>query len=143
MKTIHQIGLTWTLLVLACGLSAKTAYAIKPFEKEFWKKYLEDNPNKDYVTLIKKKVKCNLCHDPNKRTDKGKKSKKFRNAYGTELSKLLDRKKDKKDTKKIQEALDKVAKMKSDPKDPKSPTYGDLIKQGKLPAGTPPEPTEK
>jgi hypothetical protein len=37
------------------------------------------------------------------------------------------------DKTKIDEALTKVAEMKIDDKDPKSPSYGDLIKAGKLP----------
>jgi hypothetical protein len=40
-----------------------------------------------------------------------------------------------KDNKKIEEALDKVAAAHVDANDDKSPTYGDLIKAGKLPGG--------
>ncbi|HEY2894440.1 MAG TPA: hypothetical protein VGJ16_09520, partial [Pirellulales bacterium] len=58
-----------------------------------------------------------------------------RNEYGKALDELLDKKADMKDTKKIQEALETVAGKNSDPKNPSSPTFGDLIKQGKLPGG--------
>jgi hypothetical protein len=38
---------------------------------------------------------------------------------------------------KIGEALDKAAQLKSKPGDSSSPTFGDLIKAGKLPGGNP------
>ena len=41
--------------------------------------------------------------------------------------------KNEKDKEKILEALDKVAKEKSNPDDASSPTFGELIKSGKLP----------
>jgi hypothetical protein len=61
------------------------------------------------------------------------KSKKLRNAYGQALDELLDREADADNKAKIDAALDKVAGMKCDPKDSKSGTFGDRIKQGKLP----------
>ena len=48
---------------------------------------------------------------------------------------LLDRKKDAKNPEKIIEALEKVAAMHSVEGDDTSPTYGELIKAGKLPGG--------
>lgn len=68
--------------------------------------------------------KCNVCHF-------GKK-KKNRNDYGKALSKIV--KKNEKDKKKIKEALKKVEKEKSSVKDK---TFGDLIKDGKLPGTDP------
>ncbi len=64
-----------------------------------------------------------------------------RNRYGKDLAKALmpaDWDASKKwpgetDKAKIDEALKKVADIHVDPNDPKSPTYGDLIKSGKLP----------
>ncbi|MEM8947045.1 MAG: hypothetical protein AAGD11_17860, partial [Planctomycetota bacterium] len=73
-------------------------------------------------------AKCYVCHQGRK--------KKNRNAYGSELAKLLDKKKDAKNPKKIIEALEKVAKLPSDAKDKDSPTFGDLIKAGRLPGGS-------
>lgn len=114
--------------VVSCGL-AQPAQAIKQFSDEFMKLYKVDKGNPDPSEFDKAvlEAKCYACHQ-------GKK-KKNRNAYGAELSKLLDKKKDKKNTEKIIEALEKVAKMHTDAKDEKSPTYGDLIKAGKLPGG--------
>lgn len=137
--------LTRVLPVLAVAVSlticplVRTAGAIPAFQKQFWNKYLGDQADPEFVQLVKKKVKCNLCHDPTKRTPEGRKSKKFRNEYGEELSKLLDRKEDKKNTEKIVKALETVAQINVDKDDPQSPTFGQLIAQGKLPAGQPPE----
>lgn len=114
------------------GMLTSSGWALPQFQKEFLKRYKIDdkNKNQEFVKLVKK-TKCNVCHF-------GKK-KKNRNAYGEELSKLLDKKKDKKNVEKIQKSLEKVEKMHTKPKDKKSPTYGDLIKKGKLPALPPKE----
>ena len=115
--------------VALCGL-AQSVQAIPQFGKEFNALYKVDK--KDDVTSDFEKAaleaKCLVCHQ-------GKKSKKNRNRYGAELSKLLDKKKDKKNKEKIIEALQKVAKLHTVAKDEKSPTYGDLIEAGKLPGG--------
>ncbi len=113
------------------------ALAIPAFFKEFQEKYVKadatDEQDAAFAELVTKKVKCNVCHMGN--------SKKMRNAYGTQLSELL-----KKDNFKaprlkaepdackaeINEAFDKVAAMKSGGDD--SPTFGELIAEGKLPA---------
>jgi hypothetical protein len=127
-----------SLLIAAWVLGAfltGDAAAFPQFQKQFMVRYVDNNPNKEFVELIKKKAKCFVCHDT-KKDDEGKRSKKNRNAYGVELSKLIG-KNDKKNTKKILEALEAVAKLKSNPDDPSSATFGDLIDQGKLPAGSP------
>ena len=67
------------------------------------------------------KAKCNSGHEG--------KSKKDKNAYGELLDKLLDRKKDAKNPEKIRQALAAVESEKS----PSGETYGDLLKEGKLP----------
>jgi len=71
-------------------------------------------------------AKCNLCH-------KGK-EKKDRNAYGEALAELLDKKEDAKNVDKIRKALETVA-AKASPDG--GPTFGELIKAGKLPGGAP------
>ncbi len=124
-------------LLLLCGVAAglllapaESAHAIAPFKKEFDAKYVKEDPSTPeeiaFAAAVKK-VKCNVCHVGKKKKD--------RNAYGDALDALLDRKADMKNKAKIQEALDKVADMKSDADDPNSPTFGELIKQGKLPGG--------
>jgi hypothetical protein len=114
---------------LFCYATVESVRAIPPFKKEFDNKYVKkdsSDPNEKALAEAVEKVKCNVCH-------KGK-DKKMRNAYGEELAKLLDKKADAKNPEKIQQALDKVAALPSNPSDPKSPTYGDLLKEGKLPA---------
>lgn len=127
-------------LLVLCGFAAGTflprmerAFGIEAFKKEFEAKYVNkaatSGPEKEFADAVAK-VKCNSCHVGT--------MKKMRNEYGKALDELLDKKTDAKNVAKIQEALDKVAGMKSNPKDPNSPTFGELIKQGKLPAGETP-----
>ena len=117
-------------LCFACWRTP-TSVAIPAFQKVFRKQYADKEKNPEYYKTVKE-AKCWVCHqyDPEE-----PKKKKKHNRYGEELEKLLDKKKDKKDVEKIIEALKTVAAMHSDPKDEKSPTYGELIKQGKLPNG--------
>lgn len=68
-----------------------------------------------------KKAKCAVCHP--------KKSKKIHNDYGIALKKAIG-KKNEKDAKKIETALKKIEKEKSSVKDK---TFGDLLKDEKLP----------
>lgn len=108
----------------------ESAHAIAPFKKEFDDKYVKASPatpEEEAFAAAAKKAKCNVCHVGTKKTE--------RNAYGLALDEFLDKKADVKNKEKIQEALDKVAAMHSVKDDPNSPTFGDLIKQGKLPGG--------
>jgi cytochrome c553 len=125
-------------LLTLCGFlvgsllaTIKPVYGIDAFKKEFVKKYVKadaaDGPDKAFAEAVKT-ANCNVCHA-------GKTNKKTRNEYGKALDELLDKKADIKNTEKIQEALEKVAGMKSDPKNSNSPTFGELIQQGKLPGG--------
>ncbi len=120
------------MVIGALALEIQSAHAVAPFKKEFESKYVKKEPateaEKSLATAVSE-AKCNVCHYG--------KSKKNRNTYGVALSKELT-KKDGKDTAKIQAALDKVAAEKSIPDDAASPTFGELIEQGKLP-GTEPE----
>jgi cytochrome c2 len=104
------------------------AQADPAFKKGFETLYVKtDSTDPKDVALAEavKKAKCNICHMG--------KSKKMRNAYGEELAQLLDRKKDRKDTAKIEEAIKKVGEMKSDKNNESSPTFAELIAQGRLP----------
>lgn len=124
-------------LLILCGFVAGTmlariesAHAIAPFKKEFEEKYVKSDPStpeEQSLAVAVKEAKCNVCHVG--------KDKKDRNAYGDALDALLDKKADMKDKAKIQAALDTVAAQKSKPDDPSSPTFGELIEQGKLPGG--------
>jgi hypothetical protein len=124
---------TSALIVMAVVLScacAKQAMAIAQFQAVFLKEYINDHEDKEFAKFVKTKARCHVCHQ-------GKVDPKHvhHNAYGKHLVELLDAKTDKKDVEKIKKALAKVAEMHSDPKDDKSPTYGELIKAGKLPGG--------
>lgn len=126
-------------IALAAGMVlcfAASANADKTFRDQFIAKYVKSDssdPKDQAFATACEQAKCNICH--------AGVSKKDRNDYGKALDKLLDRKTDKGNAKKILSALDTVARMKSDPKDPNSPTFGDLIKAGKLPGAQPKDTT--
>ena len=105
------------LVVIGVAAWGSEAFAIKQFADEFKAMY---SPLSPALT----EAKCNICHEG--------KSKKNRNAYGTALSELLDKKEDKSNKEKIQKALETVAAMPS--AGAGSPTFGELIKKGQLPA---------
>jgi len=123
------------VLILLIGMFftwgfTRPALGVLQFQKEFLRLYNIDRKQEkksDYAKAVLK-AKCFVCHQ-------GKKTKKNHNPYGNELKKLLDAKKDKKNPEKIAAAIEKVAELHTDPKDKKSPTYGELIKAGKLPGG--------
>lgn len=111
-------------VVFLAGPTARPTYAFLEYFKGFKAKYTK--PSTPYVELVDK-TKCNICHAGT--------SKKNRNDYGKALSKLLTPA-DKKNVEKINKSLDEVAKQHSDPAKADSPTYGELIDQGKLPYGS-------
>lgn len=97
----------------------------------YLKQFIVSNKNLEKQA---KKAKCNVCHY-------GKK-KKNRNDFGQALAKEFaknKKKKNEKDVKIIKEVFKKAAKKKSSVK---GKTFGDLIKDGKLP-GTAPKEDEK
>ena len=131
-----------TIAITTLGLSSN-AMALAPFKKAFKAKYLDEHKDEDFQTLAKK-AGCNVCHV------KDSKKKTVNNEYGDMLKKLIEgdakdriatAKKEggatagKAETEKVLKELDtafeKVAKEKSD--GGKGPTYGELIKAGKLP----------
>jgi hypothetical protein len=120
-------------VLIACGLvlaAARPARAVKQFRDEFKAKYVKTDSREPKAVSLREAVeqaRCNVCHVGD--------DKEHRNAYGKALAKLLNRKTDAKNKEKIRQALERVAGMKSDPNNPKSPTFGELIRQGRLPAG--------
>ncbi|MFV2067697.1 MAG: hypothetical protein ACC645_12035 [Pirellulales bacterium] len=122
-------------VVTATLLPTSPTLAIPPFWKQFEAKYVTDNANKQAAETLKA-ARCTVCHI------KGQK-KKVRNPYGAALSKLLDKKnfakeRIKAEPEKVKQeivaALDKVASIKADAANDKSPTFGERIAGGKLPA---------
>ena len=111
-------------VAFVAGASSRPAFAIKQFAEEFKAVYVK--PGSPLAAEVET-AKCNVCH--------AGKSKKDRNAYGNALADLLDKKEDAKNVAKIKESLEKVAAMPSVPGKADAPTFGDLIKQGKLPGG--------
>lgn len=116
-------------VMLATVAASRPAMAIKQFCDGFKAECLTDNPHKEFVAEITKGSNlCLACHQGKKRKNK--------NAFGAELAKLLDKKKDKNDKEKITAAVKKVLAMHVNPKDDKSETYADRVKAGKWPVGT-------
>jgi hypothetical protein len=116
-------------MLVVAGMS-RPAMAIKNFCDVFKKECLDNNSNKEFVEEVTKEKNnaCLICHQGKKRKNK--------NAFGAELGKLLNKKKDAKDKEKIAASINKVLAMHVDPKDDKSETYADRLKAGKWPAGT-------
>jgi len=128
----RKIGFSSAVIIFAVlgsiGFTASPALAVKEFKDAFQAKYINpESTAANDVALASAftKASCGVCHVGE--------NKKIRNDYGKQLAKLVS-KKDKKDATKIQEALDAVAKLKSKPSDPASPTFGEKIAGGKLPA---------
>jgi len=121
---MKKLTLSMLCALLMLGLFAPSADAIPQFQKAFVAKYVDGNSNAEFVAAVKEQ-KCNVCHIG--------KSKKDRNRYGAELSKLLDKKEDKENEAKIMASLEKV-----EPVTLGDTTYGELIKSGELPGGNPP-----
>jgi hypothetical protein len=126
----HALFVTTGLLAIAflAGPAAQPAKAIKHFRDAFIAKYVKpdssDAKDQAFAAAVEK-AKCNLCH--------AGRSKKDRNPYGAALDNFVDRDTDKDNKEKIAAALDKAAEVKSDANDPGSPTFGQLISEGKLP----------
>ena len=125
---MRKLALMLSLVIVAGG--AQQAMAIAQFQAQFLKAYINEHPDKEFAKYVRGKARCHLCHQ-GKVTPKNV----HHNAYGKHLVELLDPKEDKKDVEKMLKAFEKVAKIHSNPKDEKSPTYGDLIKESKLPGG--------
>jgi hypothetical protein len=128
-----KFGVPSAVLLIAVlgwiGLTASPAMAVKEFKDAFKAKYIKpDSSAANDVALAAAfdQASCMVCHADGD-------NKKIRNDYGKEVAKLVS-KKDKKDKAKIQAALDAVAKLKSKASDPSSPTFGENIASGKLPA---------
>lgn len=123
----------WTMAgvgaLAAVALSASPALAVKQFKERFENRYIKADSSEPKDVALREayeKAGCNVCHEGE--------SRKNRNAYGRALHEFLD-KKDKDDDAKIDSALEKVESKRSVADDAKSPTFGELLRQGKLPAG--------
>jgi len=111
------------LAVLSIATAPEQAQARPQYRKAFGLKYPD-------LKEVENEKKCGVCHP--KADDKKK-----NNNYGVALKKQLDGKKNVKDEKVLDEALSKIEAEKSaTPKAEGSEemkTFGELIKEGKLP----------
>jgi hypothetical protein len=110
---------------LSTTLLVQPVQARAPYKKQFEAMYVKKDstdPTEKKFAEAAEAAKCNICHVGEKKKD--------RNEYGMALAKLLQ-KGDEKDIPKIDAALVTVSKEASKG----GPTYGDLIKEGKLPGG--------
>ena len=127
MKKLFALVLCSCVALCLLLPGVKLADARPPFKTEFDAMYVKkdsQDPKEKSLAEAVDKVKCNVCHVGKVKKDK--------NEYGKELGKLLG-KADLKNKPKIQDALKQVGKIKSKAGDDTSPTYEDLIKDGKLP----------
>jgi len=111
-------------------LAVRPAGAMKPFFEQFKAMYVKPNSKDRNILIFAEAVdakKCGVCH-------RGTPAKKVFNPYGAEVRKLLNAK-DASNTTKIRAALTKVARIKSKADDSSSPTFGDRLRDGKLPVG--------
>ena len=124
---MQRLSVLLVVGVLTTLLGEQTASALPPFNKEWIAKYVTGNPNAGFVAAVGM-AKCNVCH-------KGT-SKKDHNEYGVALKKFI--------TKKGYDALkanpvaaakyitDGLASGEAE-KSAAGKTFGELIKEGKLP----------
>jgi len=118
------------LSVFVLGIFTQSAWAL-PAVAKIW---LEDAYAKSPVIEAAKEAKCDVCHYGA--------SKKSRNDYGVALSKVgvtqANYNKLKGDQDKLAQILKAMFKKVESAKSVSGKTFGELIKEGKLP-GTPPE----
>ncbi len=129
---MRKLAMALCLSMVACGLlaSAPSVLAIGPFKDEFEAKYVKpdsSDPKDVAFAAAVTEGQCNVCHVGANKKD--------RNGYGRALAGLLNWQEDRKNKEKIQSVLDQVGGMKSAQDDANSPTFGQLIEQGKLPGG--------
>ena len=116
------------LLLFALLFTAQPAAATTEFQKEFIKQYAKGKEVDKAFKKLVRKGKCYVCHQ-------GKDDHKNCNVYGKALAEYLVED-DKKDKEKIIASLKLVADQSSDSKAEGSPTFGELIAEGKLPGGS-------
>jgi hypothetical protein len=134
MRRFASLLLLAGMLFLVFGSSAK---AVLTFRKEFEARYNVKEPQTDAEKALAEKVavtKCFVCHV------EGAESKEAKNAYGTELGKLLDKdnfslERRKAEPDKVKEEIQKALEAVEAIEAAGGETYGSRIKAGKLPVG--------
>ena len=121
MQNVLKLSTVLAVTVAICTVMVTTAPQKADARPLYYKEF-----GLKYKNLLQqaKKAKCNVGHIP-------KQPKEKHNIYGEALEKAFDGKKNLKDAKQIAKALEKAEKAKSAVE---GKTFGDLIKEGKLPA---------
>jgi hypothetical protein len=139
MRSPFSLG---ALLGFCLAVWSSPGAASTPFVKAFDEKYVKDHPSETFRTAFKK-TRCDVCHV------KGK-PKTVHNAYGDELAKFIEgsvherlkaaraenrlKEEEQQLLVELEKAFGEVEKIKIDPADAASPTYGEKIRGGELPA---------
>ncbi len=116
-------------LIAAVWPKPREAHAVKEFMDQFKARYVDYESNDPARIRFAKRfeqTRCAVCHV------KGE-EKTVRTNYGRLLDKYLSKEQHKKDKAQILKVLRYVETQPSDPRDPRSATFGERIKQGKLP----------
>jgi len=139
---MSKLSLAAVVTVGLVVLNAASAFALPSFKKAFEARYVKPLNNEEF-TKAAKKAGCNVCHV------KGE-EKETRNAYGDSLAELIegdaaDRVKKAEETNgesgkdeenaKLLEELEKAFNAAESKASPAGPTFGELLKSGKLPIG--------
>jgi hypothetical protein len=140
MKRGVLVMLGLLLCLGVADLHRPTAEAFPAFKRQFDAKYLTQGTA--LYQAYRGRSTCNVCHVG------GAMSREHRNDYGQALEKLLDRstaealsvessrrnpQAAQAATKKIEAAFEAVEKLPADPREKLSPTFGMLLREGKLP----------
>ena len=143
------------LLLILFGVN-QDAMAISAFKKEFFKMHVDkestDPKKQEFAKVANAKTgKCYICHVNVKNiSENGLKKKSVRNNYGKAISQFItkdsfDRMK-KEDKEKayalIRSAIMQAGTFKSNPLSTISPTFDELIADGKLPGNGKPDPDD-
>lgn len=143
------------LLAVLFGFQQE-AMAISAFKKEFFKMHVDkdskDPKKQEFAKAANAKTgKCYICHVNVKNLDEqGLKKKSVRNNYGKAISEFVTKdsydKAKKKDKEKaaalIRAAIMQAGMLKSNPLSTISPTFEELIANGKLPGNDKPDPDD-
>lgn len=129
---MKKYWLVAALSIVTLGGAATPAFAIKQFGEAWDAYYVKESKNDDFKKLAGD-AKCNVCHIKEE-------NKKKHNPYGDALHEFL-KKKDfpgdrfKKEPEKCKEEIEAAFKKAEEAKNKDGKTFGELIKDGKLPGG--------
>jgi hypothetical protein len=124
----YGVAVVLFFVVAAGVIGTQPVGAEKPIFAQFQAMYVKPKSADRTMQIFKEAVEkkqCTICHLP--------KPQKGFNAYGTQVKSLIT-KRDAQNPQAVRAALKRVEAVKS-ADDPKSQTYGQRLRQGKLPVG--------